>query len=124
MVAVISANRLDVVRAAGVVVVDRSDLAHEFPAVEQRSDQLRIHLETGGVGEVQAIFPAFRLRHFLGDLGEICQPDLHPAEHLISLFLRCAVDTELKASLSVVDLVLDLTPLQNPLLESFELPRR
>lgn len=124
MVAVVSAYGLDVVRAAGVVVVNRGDLTHELLAVEQRSDELCVNLETRSVGEVQAVFPALWLRHLLADFGEIGQSDLHSTEHFVSLFLRGAIDAELETRLSVVDLVLDLAPLQDSLLESLELPRR
>lgn len=123
MVAVVATNRLDVVRAAGVVVVNRSDLAHELAAIEQRGDELGVNLETRSIGEVQTILPTLRLRHLLGDLGKIRQPDLHPAEHLVPLRFRSAVDAELKARLAVIDLILDLAPLEDSLLKPLELPR-
>lgn len=124
MVTVVSADGLDVVRAAGVVVMDRSDLTHELPAVEQRSNELSVNLETRGIGEVQTVLPAFGFRHLLANFRQIGQSDLHPAKHLVSLFLRGAVDAELETRLSVVDLVLDLAPLQDSFLKSFELSRR
>ena len=110
--------------AARIVVVDRRNLAHEVIGIEQLRQPLSVDFKICAVGKIKAILTANGLWKVLGHFRKLLQGKAHSIEHFLTLCFVRAVDAELQTGLAIVEVVLDVNPFKQTLLEVRQLGRK
>ena len=117
----VAVNSFNAVFFASIVVVNWCDFAHELVSIKQACQFFAVNFKVGAVGKIQAIFAANGFGKLCRNFGEFFQGEAHATKHLVALRLVGGIDAELQPGLAIIQVVLDINPAQQTLLDIFEI---